>query len=531
MFRRTQLMQKKDPYKDFVFGLDLVSNGSFNGTTDWTSIGSEWSIANNSATFSGVNNGSNSIKLGQNIPTQTFGTQFKIEFDISDIEVGKSAYFSILGNWNSSPMFNPYDTYEEGHHVLFVDGTSYPEDDYTIFGISPSVHDGGGGFTISNISVKPIIEGTALYGRELVENGDFSNGLNGWEIQSGSFDNWLINNGKAENQGLSDASLFQLVGDNKTLYKIELDAELNGGGYRILDTYSNNVFLADGHNIIFTTLLNGYMHIKPTSEVLGSTFTNISIKEVIHIPFVSENLVVNGDFSNGLSDWSTGHPGGSKGWSEMNETAVCSTAATVANRNLFQRVMSIDSFYSISFDILSNSVFIDLYYAYHKFLRNLDTGSKRHLLKANIKDLLFYAGIDNDCSIDNVSCRLVNVIPKGENVLLNGDFAHQHNWIGLVSPSIIISDGKVSFDTDDNSGIYQNVLIQGKTYNLTFEISDYSSGVFSPYTSSTGYMTDRDANGTYSETFTVNSNNEGKFWLRSKSGFKGSISNVMLKEV
>ncbi|EDP72841.1 hypothetical protein FBALC1_17107 [Flavobacteriales bacterium ALC-1] len=532
MLRKTQLIQKKDsdPYKNFVFGSELITDGDFsNGSTDWTTLGSEWSITNNTATFSGVNNGGQSVRLGQSIDTQSFGTQFKIEFDISDIEVGKLAYFSMPGNWNAKPMFNIYKTYEEGHHVLFVDGESSQEADYIVFGISPSVNGSGGGFTISNISVKPIIEGTALYGEELVLNGDFSNGLNDWQVQSGSFDNWVINNNKAENQGINEAALLQNIGDNDTLYKIELDVELNSGTYRLLNSDGHSIFFKNGRNIIFSRLLNGDIYIKPGAEVLGATFNNVSVKEVVYTPYVSDNLVLNGDFSNGFTDWNLSNVGGSNGWTEINGEAVSSATATVANRNLMQTVMKRYSFYNISFNILNNSDYIDLY-AYNSFLRNNGTGNKKYLLKANTTNLLFYAGTDNDCALDNVSCRLINVIPKGDNVLLNSDFSHQHNWVGL-SSNITISNGKLNFDTNDNSGAYQNVLIQGKTYNLTYEISDYVSGVFRPYTSSTGYMTARSANGTYSETFTVNNTDVGNFILRSNTGFHGSISNVVLKEI
>jgi len=531
MLRRTQLMKKTDPYKDFVFGSDLITNGDFsNGSTDWATIGSEWSIANNAATFSGIDNAAHNMRLGQTIISQAFGTQFKIEFDISDVEEGKLAYFSMPGNWNGKPTFNLYQTYEEGHHVLFVDGYSNPEEQYIIFGILATSNSIGGGFTISNISVKPIIEGNALYGEELLVNGDFTNGLNGWQVQNGSFDNWLVNGSKAENQGINEEALYQDIGDNTTLYKIELDVELNGGSFRVLDRDNNSVFLQNGHNIIFTKLLNGCFYIKPANEILGATFAKVSVKEVIYVPYVSENLVVNGDFSNGLSDWSLGNPGGSNGWSAVNGEAICSNAATVANRNLSQVVMKRYSFYNIAFNIQSNSDYIDLY-AYNNSIRNTGTGGKKHLLKANTTNLLFYAGTNNDCSLDNVSCRQINVTPKGDNVLLNGNFSHQHNWLGVVAPKITIGNGKILFDTDDNSGVYQNVLIQGKTYKVTYEILDYVSGAFRPYCSSTGFMTERSANGIYSETFTVNNTDGGNFWLRSTSGFKGSIANVMLKEV
>jgi len=531
MIRRTQFIKKRtDPYKDFVFGSDLITNGDFSDGSSWTTLGSEWTISNNVATFSGINSGSSNIRLGQSIPVQTFGTTFKIEFDISNVEAGKSAYFSIPGNWNANPTFNTYQNFEEGHHALFLEGISGNGSEYIIFGVNPSVNGNGGAFSISNISVKPIFEGSALYGEELVKNGSFSQGMNHWEVQNGHTDNWQIVSNGIENQGLNEAAVRQYIGDGEKLYKVELDAELNGGTYRVLDIDNNSIFLKNGRNVIFTTLAFGHIYIKPATEVLGANFTNISVKEVIHIPHASENLVINGGFSNGLNNWTLSNPGGSKGWIEINEEAVCSDTAAIANRNLMQTVMNENSFYEIAFNMSSNSNYIDLY-AYSNFIRNTGVGSKKYYLKANSTNLLFHAGIDNDCSIDNISCRLINIVAKGENVLLNGDFLHPYNWIGAIAPKITIDNGKMDFDTNDNSGAYQNVLIQGKTYQLTYEISEYISGAFKPYTSSTGYMTSRSANGVYVETFTVNNTDSGKFWLRSASGFNGSISNVVLKEI
>ena len=532
MLRRTQLINKRtDPYKDFVFGSELITDGNFdNGSTDWTTLGSEWSITNNVATFSGVNNGTSSMRLGQGIASQTFGTWFKIEFDISNTEAGKSAYFSIPGNWNGKPTFNHYTEFEEGHHVLFVEGSSNPEADFVIFGISPSVTSFSGGFSISNISVKSIIEGTALYGEELVKNGGFTDGLNNWEDQEGNTGNWLVTSNGVEHQGLNEAAIMQDVGDNETLYKLELDVELNGGTYRVLDANGDSLFLKNGRNVIFTTLFFGRIYIKPATEVLGATVTNVSVKKVIHIPFVSENLVVNGDFSNGLTDWSITNPAGSNGWSEINGEAVCSNTATVANRNLAQSVMIADRFYDISFDIISNTSYID-FYAYYSYLRSSDTGSKHYLLQAKTANLLFYAATGNSCSIDNVSCRLINIIPKGENVLLNGNFSHEYNWKGTHVPEISINNGKMDFNTTNSYGAYQNVLIPGRTYKLIYQISNYTSGEFRPYTMSTGYMTPRNTNGVFEEEFTIDSTDTGIFYLRSATGFSGSISNVVLKEV
>ncbi len=532
MIRRTQFIKKRtDPYKDFVFGPELISNGGFeNGATDWSTLGSEWSIANGVATFSGVNNGNSSMRLGQAIPAQTFGTWFKIAFDISDIEAGKSAYFSMPGNWNAKPMFKHYTLFEEGHHELLVEGSSSVVSDFIIFGIAPSVNGEGGGFSISNISVKPVIEGTALYGEELVENGNFSNGLSSWETQNGDTDNWKVINNAIENQGINEAFIRQEIGDTETLYKVELDVELNGGTYRVLNGNNDSLFLKDGRNIIFTTLAFGHIYIKPATEVLGATFTNISVKEVIYIPSVSENLVINGDFSNGLADWVVSNASGTHGWTEINGEAVCSDTAAVANRNLRQSAMVADRFYEVSFNIQSNTSYID-FYGYYSYLRSSDTGSKHYLLQAKNENLLFYAATGKTCAIDNVSCKRINIFPKGENVLLNGNFSHQYNWKGTHIAEISINNGTLDFDTTDSSAAYQNVLIPGKSYRLTYEISNYTSGEFSPFTTTTGYMTPRSTNGVFEEEFTLDSTDGGIFYLRSAAGFKGSISNVVLKEV
>jgi hypothetical protein len=68
--------------------------------------------------------------------------------------------------------------------------------------------------------------------------------------------------------------------------------------------------------------------------------------------------------------------------------------------------------------------------------------------------------------------------PLGENLVVNGDFATDSNWLNVGTSNTSISNGKLIFNNSPQyaSIVQLNVTEVGKFYQLTLNISDYLSG-------------------------------------------------------
>ena len=113
----------------------------------------------------------------------------------------------------------------------------------------------------------------------------------------------------------------------------------------------------------------------------------------------------------------------------------------------------------------------------------------------------------------------------GEELVLNGSFDSDTAWD--LGTGWTISGGSANCDGVGFPYIRQNnVLVSGKTYLLTFDITSYTSGSIK-YEDSVETPIFYNALGSYSQTFTADSNN-----CRFQSAsFDGSIDNVSVKEV
>ena len=148
----------------------------------------------------------------------------------------------------------------------------------------------------------------------------------------------------------------------------------------------------------------------------------------------------------------------------------------------------------------------------------------------------------NSYWIDNVSIKEVNQFAPdisgvtneelGEDVIIDGTFPNSNNWTEdsewTISGGLLNKDGS----TDNNTRqLISNPI--GKSYQITYTISNYVKGGFKP---TFGYtdLTTRNANGTYTEvgTFTATSGTFREYLrLYSVGDSEYSITNVILKEV
>ena len=118
----------------------------------------------------------------------------------------------------------------------------------------------------------------------------------------------------------------------------------------------------------------------------------------------------------------------------------------------------------------------------------------------------------------------------GSQVLSNREFTNNADQWALGS-GWVYSDGKIVVTSGDTigltqvSGDQQNAIVDAKTYEVIFTISDYSNGAVTPRVGSAGVGTARSANGTFTESI-VAAGNLSFFMYGSTGGgnlFSGSI--------
>ena len=119
----------------------------------------------------------------------------------------------------------------------------------------------------------------------------------------------------------------------------------------------------------------------------------------------------------------------------------------------------------------------------------------------------------------------------GSEEVTNGDFATDTDWTKGTGWSI--SGGTANCIGGAGSlNLTQVALEIGKTYTVTYTVSNYSAGTIHPIMGGWTHGTYQSSNGTYTE---VISNNHASanttFYMQGKSGFVGSIDNVSVKEV
>ena len=121
------------------------------------------------------------------------------------------------------------------------------------------------------------------------------------------------------------------------------------------------------------------------------------------------------------------------------------------------------------------------------------------------------------------------VHPLGDEEITNGGFDTNSDWI--LSDSVLISGGTVNFTGVSGRYASQDVLTSGKTYKLTFDITDYTSGVLTIFGGSgnnVGLDLAASSVGSYTLTFVSGGTNNRVYF---GSLFTGSIDNISVKEM
>jgi hypothetical protein len=124
-----------------------------------------------------------------------------------------------------------------------------------------------------------------------------------------------------------------------------------------------------------------------------------------------------------------------------------------------------------------------------------------------------------------------NFSELGSELIVNGDFATDSDWTKgtgwIINDGKAINTGRANFSdlTQNNT----NVTI-GKTYKITYTISDYTSGSIKfIMNNNSAAGVERNANGTYTDYISALS--QGYSFRTQGSGFIGKIDNVSVKQV
>ncbi len=118
----------------------------------------------------------------------------------------------------------------------------------------------------------------------------------------------------------------------------------------------------------------------------------------------------------------------------------------------------------------------------------------------------------------------------GSELIENGDFATDSDWNKGTGWSI--SGGKANALNLSSVSMNQDVgIIGGKTYKVTYTISEYVSGSLIPIAGGSSLGVSRISNGTFTDYINAAANSNGSLYLQGNGAFTGSVDNVSVKEV
>ena len=117
----------------------------------------------------------------------------------------------------------------------------------------------------------------------------------------------------------------------------------------------------------------------------------------------------------------------------------------------------------------------------------------------------------------------------GSEVVTNGDFATDSNW--TKGTGWTISGGKANASSATSDLIQSISFTLGKTYRLTYTISNYSAGSVRTFIGAYVAGITRNSNGTFTDLLTpTNASSNSLLYIVGLSGFVGSIDNVSVQE-
>lgn len=121
----------------------------------------------------------------------------------------------------------------------------------------------------------------------------------------------------------------------------------------------------------------------------------------------------------------------------------------------------------------------------------------------------------------------------GRNIIANSNFDTDTVWTKgtcwSIASGVAKCDGSNGSNSDLNSNTGFTVAVTGKAYELTYTISDYSSGTLTPYLANAN-ATVRSSNGTFTQVL-IAATTSATLIFRASAGFIGSIDNISIRQL
>jgi len=460
-------------------GSELITNGDFATDSDWIK-GTGWSIANGTATYDGTGGTSALIQNGVIEINKTY----KVTIDVISNE-GSGANTIFLGN-------NTINTQhlEVGSYTFY--GASTSGIGLAIYGRSGEI------FKIDNVSVKEV-------GQD-------------WTLGTG----WSIGEDKASSDGsqTSNSSLFQsnVLTQNK-YYKFEFTLSnvtsgavrlRNGiGDYETYISYQNSNGTYTAYSIVNSS--NKTLVVDADSSFIGS-ITNISVKEV-------------------GQDWNLI---GTATITENQANIVTASAVTGISQT---NILTIGESYKLTYNIVSNNNG-GLKISGNEIPSVVGNNTYYFTASATALEILRNSGV-TDISITNIS--VIEITDDTNLPRINYEGFSYQDALGselVVNPSWVVQSGSTWLASDDSAtcsggsgDLYVNLSLDtSKTYLLSFDVTDYTSGQIrlasSKYTQ--GATTSPHIQGLGN--FEIYIKSTSSFLYFFSNAFIGSIDNVSVKE-
>lgn len=291
------------------YGANLVTNGTFDtNTTGWSavagatlaSVGGQLEVANGSADF-GYALQAVSVVAGRSYLVSTQGR-------VGTTSMMRLSIGTAAGSQNLGAISFTSSTTSTGS--VFVTATT---NQIFLSAINQTSTLGDTGY-IDNVSVREYLGTVNPATPNLVTNGDFSNGSTGWTIDG----SWTVANGVATKTAASSATIFQTSASITTgrSYIVEYTAAgATVDAIRInvrtpLDSIQTGYINQNGPvRVVFTSTATGAFGLFAFAN--NVSVDNISVREISTAESLyGPTLLTNGDFSSGLSSWSSVITGG-----------------------------------------------------------------------------------------------------------------------------------------------------------------------------------------------------------------------------
>ena len=453
----------------------LITNGDFsNGSTDWI-LDSGWSVSDNKALCDGTN-----LAYITQTAVLTTGKSYKVQFDIVDYTSGSVKYR------------------DNG----FVSGQSFSGvGSYTDYVVA-----GGGQFrlmsenfigSIDNVSVREVGQDWNLIGTATIT-----------ENQANIVTASAVT-------GISQSNILTIGKSYKLSYNIVSN---NNGGLKIS---GNEIPSVVGNNIYYFEASAAALEILRNSGITDISITNISVKEV-------------------GQNWTLG-----TGWSIGNGVAISDGVSADSNLNTNNIGYSVGDLLKVSFSVSNvTGGTLQIGLGATQTYSGITDGDYEFITTATRPDgKVFFKSVLFNGSITNISVIEITEdtnLPRinyegfsyqdalGSELVTNGDFATDSDWSKGSGWSI---SGALNAAATTSTAFQINTgIVSGKTYNVTYTISNYVSGSVRIELGSGNVSvgTIRSANGTYTE-YIVALGDE-TIYFDGIVSFTGSIDNVSVKE-